>query len=235
MAESVREAIRDRVTLRPVLAYVAVFGFLFWFFDEPVIQLGTSLATGLVMGFSGILAEAYDLRSKLKSLVYGLVVLVSGVGLFSLGDSGSCAGLAFMIAGSWIVLDSGQVLRRDGLKTDETPDRDGHEVFQEYVTRQVDSALREQGLTRRELGVRLEADDAAIDRALSTLDDRGLLTRHGSELGVSSPPKPGVIGRVRNGIEHSVGRLARPLTIEFENESDDAAAARREIGDTSPD
>lgn len=223
MADSVREVIRERLSLGAVLFWLVVFGFLFWFFDEPMTQLGTSLAVGAVFGLSDVLIEAYDLRSAVRFLTYGLFALVSAAGWIALSGGGPDMAIVFALAGVWLVLDAVQTIRHEGLKADDEnhDSRDGHDVYHEYVVRRVDEQLRERPMTRRELFDVLDADDAAIDRALDTLTERGLLSREGSELRVSSPPQKGPIGRTRDGITAALGRLARPLTIEFENDTAD--------------
>ena len=227
MADSARTTVRNRLRPRSILIWFVLAAFLFWFYDESMVQLGMAIATSTILGLSDVIAEVCDLRSEVRTLSLALVTLLGGISLFVFGGSTSDSGaaVAFVLAGGWLALDAGQVLRHEGLEAAEDhDDRDGHDVYHEYLVRQVDSELRERGLTRRELGTELDADDAAIDHALDVLAERGLLSRNGSELRVSSPPEPGALARVCSGITAPLARLVRPLTIEFEDEAsgDDA-------------
>jgi hypothetical protein len=232
MADSVRAALRERLRLRTVLVWFGFLAFIFWFLDSSTLQLGMALASASVFGFLEILTEAYNLRSEVESLGLGLVTLLGGVSLFVFGGSNSDMGAAvtFVLIGSWLVLDAIQMLRHESWKdTDDHGDRDGHEVYREYVVKRVDEELRERALTRRELGDELDADDTAIDHALDVLTERGLLSRNGSELRVSSPPRPGALERARSGIAAPLARLARPLTIEFADETAGGDARPRPV------
>lgn len=237
MADSVRGAVRDRLR-RPeiVLFWVAYVVFLFWMLDGAMVQLGVTLVTAVVFGASELLTDVYDLRSDVQSLGLAFMTLLGSLSLFAFGGSDSDMGAAvvFALAGGWMALDATQTLRHEGWKED-THDRDGREVYHEYVVRRADSELRERALTRRELGNELDADKAAIDRALDTLAERGLLSRNGSELGVSSPPQPGPLERARSGIAASLARLARPLTIEFADDASDDGARFPPVGESFPE
>lgn len=224
MADSVRGAVSDRLRPRSILGWLVVVTALWWLFDESTVQVGMTLATSAIVGLADVSTEAYDLRSDVETLGLGFVMLLGGVSLFAFGTSVDVA-IVFALAGGWMALDAGQVLRHEGWKaTDDRDNRDGHDVYHEYVLRRVDSELRERALTRRELFDALDADDRAIDRALDVLAERGLLSHNGSELRVSSPPQPGALERARSGIVAPFARLARPLTIEFADEArnDDA-------------
>ncbi len=226
MADSVRAAVSDRLRPRSILGWLVVVTALWWLFDESTVQVGMTLATSAIVGLADVSTEAYDLRSDVETLGLGFVMLLGGVSLFAFGTSVGVA-IVFALAGGWMALDAGQVLRHEGWKaTDDHDDRDGHDVYHEYVVRRVDSELRERALTRRELFDALDADDRAIDRALDVLAERGLLSRNGSELRVSSPPQPGTFERARSGIAAPFARLAQPLTIEFADGATD--------GDTRP-
>lgn len=234
MADSIRTAFRERLQPRTMLVWVAFLAVLLWFLDDSLMQLGVTLGTGIVLGVANVLIEVYDLHSAVESLGIGLVSLFGGVVLFVLNtDVG--ASIVLLLMSCWMVFDATQTLRHEGLRDDERHEsRDGHAVYHDYVVRRVHETLRERALTRLELSKTLDADDEAIDRALETLAERGVLSRNGSELRVSPPPKPGAIGRVRNGITAAFSRLARPITIEFEDEPDDETGARR-VGTTRND
>jgi hypothetical protein len=224
MADSARAAVSNRLRPRSIFLWFVLAAFLFWFYDRSVVQLGMAIATSTILGLSDVFTEVNDLRSEVRALSLAFVTLLGALSLFVFGGSTSDSGaaVAFVLAGGWLALDAGQVLRHEGWKdTDEHSEHDGHDVYHEYVLRQVDSELRERALTRRELMATLDADDAAIDHALDVLAERGLLSRNGSELRVSSPPQSGALARVRSGIAAPLARLARPLTIEFADETRD--------------
>lgn len=222
MADSVRAAVRNRVNLRAILTWLGFVAISFLFLDGSIAQTATTLTVTGIFGVSEILTEVYDLRGEIRTLGFGLVALLSAVALFVFGSSGGVWWLPVLLAvvGGWLALDAVQTLRHEGLfidDDDETPD--GRDVYHDYVTRQVDRTLREQRLTRRELLDVLDPDDAAIDRALAELDDRGLLVRQGSELRTESPPEPGGVARARRLATTAAARLARPLTVELESDS----------------
>lgn len=236
MTDSVRTAVRDRVSLRAALVWFGLVAFSVWFIDGSIAQVGTSLVMGVVLGLSELLSEVYDLRGEVRSFGFGLVVLLSGVALFTLGSSGGVWWLPVLLAGvgGWVALDAVQTFRHEGLFiADDGEDPDGRDVYHDYVTRRVDETLCERALTRRELSTELDPDDAALDRALAELDDRDLLVREGSELRVRSPSKPGALARTRGLAATVAARLARPLTVEFENESPADDATDRDRYDPS--
>ncbi|WP_049900488.1 MFS transporter [Halococcus agarilyticus] len=220
MADSVRVAVRERVSPRAILAWLGLVAFSVWFFDGSVTQTATSLTATGIFGLSELLTEVYDLREIVRTLGFGLMALLSGVALFVLGGTGTWwLPVVFAALGGWLALDAVQTLRHEGLFIDEgDEDPDGRDVYHDYVTRKVDRTLREQPLTRRELSDALDPDDAALDRAVAELDDRDLLVREGSELRVRSPPEPSTLARARGLATTAAARLARPLTIEFDDE-----------------
>jgi hypothetical protein len=234
MADSVRAALRERLRLQTVLVWVGFLAFVFWAFDESVVQLGMTLGSILVFGLLEILADVYDLRSVVESLSQGLFMLFGAVALFVVEGSVGIS-IVFSLASGWIVLDAVQTLRHKGLTNDEPEERDGHAVYHDYVVRRVHETLRERPLTRLELSVALEADDDAIDSALATLSERGVLSRNGSELHVSSPPEPGSMEHLRNEIADAFTRLAQPVTIEFESETADDTDTHRSVNTTRND
>ena len=221
MADSVRAAVRDRVSYRALLTWLGFVAVSFWLFDRSIAGIGTTLVTAVVLGLSELLTEVYDLRGAVRWLGFGLVVLLSATALFALGNSGGIWWLPAVLAGvgGWMALDAVQILRHEGLFIDDDGERpDGRDVYHDYVTRKVDETLRERALTRRELSTALEPNDEALDRALAELDDRDLLVREGSELRVRSPPESGALARARGLAATAAARLARPLTVEFADE-----------------
>lgn len=230
MADSVRAAVRDRLRPRSILAWCGFVAFLFWASDDATTLVGTSLVSAVVVGLSDVLAEVYGLRPEIESLGTGLIFLLSATGLSVFGDGAWWVSGSLVAITGWWVLDTIQTLRHEGLTVDEDDEsRDGRDVYHDYVTRKVDETLREQPLTRRELSDALDPDDAALDRAVAELDDRGLLVREGSELRTRSPPEPGALARARGLAATAAARLAQPLTVEFEGESsaDDTGGADR--------
>lgn len=218
MADSLHSALRERVSGRSVLTWIALVTALYWFLGASPAQLGTTLATGGILALTDLLVAVYDLRSDVETLGLGVIVVTGGTAMFAFdGGPRSLSGL-FLVAGTWLVLDAIQMLRHHGLYAPEEEDPDGQEVYQDYVTRQVDETLREGGLTRMELDERLDADEAAIDDALATLAERGLLTREGSELRTAptrSAERGDGVSRVRATLGAVARRLARPVRLEF--------------------
>ncbi|EMA55460.1 MULTISPECIES: hypothetical protein [Halococcus] len=222
MADSVRVAVRERVSSRAILAWLGVIAISVWVFDGSATQTATGLTVTGIFGLSELLTEVYDLRETVRTLGFGLMALLSGVALFVLGGTGTWwLPVVFAAVGGWLALDSVQTLRHEGLFIDEGDGEspDGRDVYHDYVTRKVDETLREQPLTRRELSDALDPDDATLDHALAELDDRDLLVRQGSELRTESPSEPGGVARARHLAATTAARLARPLTVEFDDES----------------
>jgi len=222
MADSVRVAVRDRMSYRAVLTWLGFVVITFWLLDGSLAQAVTSLVTTLILGLSELLTEVYDLRGAVRWFGVGLVALLSAAALFALGSSGGVWWLPALLAGvgALIAFDAIQTLRHEGLFIDnDDANPDGRDVYHDYVTRKVDETLRERSLTRRELSTVLDPDDEALDRALAELDDRDLLVREGSALRVRSPPEPGALVRARGLAATAAARLARPLTVEFDDES----------------
>ena len=138
MADSVRAAVSERLR-RPevVLFWVAFVAFLFWTL-EGMARLGITLASAVVFGGFELLADVYGLRSAVESLGLALMTLLGGLSLLAFGGSNSDMGAAivFVLAGGWLALDATQTLRYEGWKADDDhDDRDGYEVYQEYVVR----------------------------------------------------------------------------------------------------
>lgn len=220
MAETVPDALRDRLGYRTVLAWLALVAVFVYVLDSSVEQVAMAIVTTALLGGASLLNEVYDVREVVSSLALGLVALVGGVGLLAFEDGSRYFAGVLVAIGAWLVVDAAQLFRHEGLYSDEAPDgsgddRDGHEVYASYVTGRVDELLRERPRTRLELADELAADDETIDRALETLADRGLLVREGSQLRVL-PERPDGLGRVREVLGKTARRLARPVRLELQ-------------------
>ncbi|NHN59967.1 MULTISPECIES: MFS transporter [Halorussus] len=215
MSEALRDELRDRIGLRPLLFSAGLFAVLHVLFDASVAQLAVTAITGAVVGLSEAVEEAYDLQAGVRSLGLAVVTLVSGVALLAFEDGIWWLPAAFLVVGGWLLLDSVQTLRHDGLAADDDDVRDGEAVYRSYVERRVHETLTERPRTRRELFGALDADDRDIERALDALRERGVLDREGSELRVSSFEK-GRLAAARERLGDGTRRLARPLALERE-------------------
>lgn len=215
MADALPTELREQIEARSVLGFLVLLAVLRVFLGASLVQLATTAATGAVHGLSEAAADAYDLRSEVRYLGFGGVVVLSGGALLAFGDGSSGVSAGFLVVGSWILLDAVQTLRYEGVTKSDTA-RDGVEVFHEYVVRRIDETLRERPRTRRELSEALDADEADVDRALETLRERGLLEREGSELRISSASDRGRLGAARDKLGSGASRLARPARLELE-------------------
>ena len=220
MADSVPAALRERATTRAVASWLLLVAVLYWLLGVSALQVATSLATGLVVGAADLLVEVYDLREEVEGLAVGLVSMVGGTALTLLEGGSPSAGIPILAVGGWVFIDALQFLRHEGVR-DPSRERDGHDVYREYVTRRVHQAVADEPRTTRELREALDADAEAVDRAVETLLDRGAVELAGSELrttrteradrGRGASARVTVVGWLR--------RLLRPITVEFDSES----------------
>ncbi|MFC4447547.1 MFS transporter [Halorussus aquaticus] len=213
MSETLLDGLRERVRVRSFLLSSGVLAALHVLFDASVAQLVTTAVTAAIVGLSEVVEDAYGLQSGVRALGFSVVLLVSGAALLAFDGGSHWLPGAFLVVGAWILLDSVQRLRYDGLTDDDA--RDGETVYRTYVARRVHETLAEQSRTRRELSEALDADDEAVDRALDALRERGVVDREGSELCVSSSER-GTLESIRKRIGDGASRLARPLALEFE-------------------
>lgn len=220
MAETLRGALRERATTRALVGWIVVVGVLYAVLGSSPLQLATSLATGAVVGAARLITEVYDLRDEVESLALGVVSLAGGAALVAVEGGHQPAGVAFLLIGAWTVLDAGQVLRHRGV-ADPAADRDGREVYREYVGRRVHEAVQDQPRTPRELREALDADGEVVDRAVEELEARDVLRRVGGELRSADDRQDdrGLPARTRSAIAAGLRRLARPVAIEFESQS----------------
>lgn len=216
MSDALRDELRGRFRLRAVLIWIGMLAGFRVVLDASVAQLVVTVATGAIFGLSEAAEEAYDLRSGVRWLGFGSVVLVSGAALLAFDDGTAWLPAALLLVGAWILLDGVQTLRHEGIReVDEV--RDGEDVYREYLVRRVHETLTDRPRTRRELADELDADDGDLDRALDALRERGLLERRGSELHVpSSDDGAGPVAAAREKLESGADRLTRPVRLEFE-------------------
>lgn len=235
MADTLREALRDRLGFWPALQWIAVGAVLRHLLDPSPAQFVTTAVSMAVFGLSELVTDVYDVRQSVRHAGFGIYVLISGAALLLLGDSGLVAlPVAFLLVGTWFVADAVQTVRHEGA-TEDVPD--GHEVYHDYVARQVHDLLTDRPRTCRELAEELDADDEALDAAVQTLIDRGVVTRVGSELRVAQSTPDGWLARARDRLATVAGRIARPVALEFGREdgedgdpresTDDGASASR--------
>ncbi|MFB6139698.1 MAG: MFS transporter [Halosimplex sp.] len=218
MAATLREALRERVTVRTALTWLAVTGVLWLAFDSSPAQFAVTMVSTAVIGLSDVAADAYDLKGSVAHVGLGLYTLLSGLAMLLLEEGGvPWHPGVFLAVGAWYVLDAVQTVRHEGATEDEPT---GREVYHDYVGRRIDEALDDGPRTRRELSEELEADDAAVDAALETLESRGVVVREGSAIRSTEPDDGGIAGKVGR----LARRVARPLTLEL-GRADEAANA----------
>lgn len=220
MTDALQHAIRDRVDPQSLLEDLAVFGVVYWQIRTSTLSLFDAVVVIVVpiviLGLVSWLAERYDLLSAAKSLALGGVATTYGAALFVFGGIPQAVAVGLLVVGVWSLFDAVQVVRHDGLSAAAGPSvRPG--VPRDEVARKVDYALRDKPRTKQELRDVLDLDAAAVDDALATLDERGVLTREGSELRTSRTPvdEPGSIARVQRAVRRGASRLARPVTVEL--------------------
>ncbi|WP_436911089.1 MFS transporter [Halosimplex marinum] len=219
MADSLREALRDRLGFWPALQWIAVGAVLWHLLDPSPAQFVTTAVSMAVFGLSELVTDVYDVRQSVRNAGFGVYALVGGAAMLLLGDSGLVAlPVAFLLVGAWFVADALQTVRHEGATEDEPT---GREVYRDYVGRRVHEALDDGPLTRRELSEALDADDEAVDAALAKLRSRGVVVREGSAFRVADSDDDGVAARVAG----LARRIARPLTLEFGDGTGDTGDA----------
>lgn len=212
MPSALRTEVEQRLRLRNVLSLLAVLALFRLLLDASRLQLATWTATIVIGSAVDVAVAAYGLRDDVKHLGFAFVALVSGGALLAFSDDPLWASAALLAVGTWVLLDTVQTVRHEGLVVEDASPRDGHEVYREYVGRQVHRALQDEPRTRRELVDRLEADVADVDAAIENLLAEGAIERRGAELRIADSSDS---ARLRDRLERVVRRLARPITIEF--------------------
>ncbi len=211
MASALRSELRERLRLRAVLSLAALLALFRLVLDASLPQLATMTATVVAGSLSDAVVEAYNLRDDVEHLGFAPVAFIGGGALLVYDDGSLWASVLLFVPGVWVVLDTVQTIRHEGLVVEDAT-RDGHEVYREYVGRQVHGALRDEPLTRRELIDRLEPDAADVDAAIDDLLEEGAIERRGSALRVAESSDFTTLG---DRLEWLVRRVARPIAIEL--------------------
>ncbi|WP_415380266.1 MFS transporter [Halosimplex sp. TS25] len=219
MAETLRDALRDRLGLWPALQWAGVLAFLWYVLGPSPAQFITTLVSLAIFGLTELVTDVYDVRQSVRNGGIGIYALVGGTAMALFDDGGGLwLPVVFVLVGAWFVADAVQTIRHEGA-TEREPT--GREVYHDYVARQVHETVEERPHTRRELYETLEADDDAVDAAVERLESRGVVVREGSSIRAVESEKRGVVGRVRERVDGFVRRLARPLTLELSKPDDD--------------
>jgi len=219
MPSALREAVRERLTLRSAVYFLVAMGILRVAVDASVPQLAVTAALSLVTGAADVVREVYDVRESVTSAWAGAVAVVGSSALLGLGEGPVWFSATFLLVGAWFLLDAVQVVRHEGLTEDEPT---GREVYRDYVGRQIHEALAEHPRTRRELFDTLEADDETVEAALDRLRERGVVVQEGSEFRLDdSDEDDGTVAGIRAGLVGLARRIARPVTLELRPEDDE--------------
>jgi hypothetical protein len=225
MPDSLRDALRERLTAGAALGSVALLAVWIGPLDASLPQLATTVATGLVMTLTDAAGDAYDLRESVEAGGIGLIAVLGGTALLAFGDGSAWLPVALLSVGAWFLLDAVQTVRHEGATVEAEAGadaRDGRAVYRNYVARRVHETLDAEARTRRELREALDADAGAVDAAVATLRERGVVTVVGSELRVTRSD-PTRRERFRRRLGAAATRLARPVALEFDS---DAATER---------
>lgn len=224
MADALQNAGEYREKLQSVLEVLAVVGAIYlqirtshWRPVDAVRLVVSVVVIVAIVILASWLVERYDLRSAVKSLALGAVATAYGAVLFVFGGVPQAVAAGLFVVGVWFLFDAVQIVRHDGLSPDGRGPLDRPGVPRDDVARKVDYALRDIPRTRRELRDELNFDEGFVDDALATLDERGVLTREGSELRTSrTPDEPGSVAKVQRAVRKGARRLARPVTVELQ-------------------
>lgn len=214
MAETLREALREQVTLRAVAQWLVAGGILYFLLDPAPIQFITTTVSMGIFGLSELVTDVYDVRRSVRNGGFGVYALVGGAAMVLSDPNVVALPIAFLLVGAWFVVDAVQTARHEGATEDQPT---GREVYHDYVGRRVHEALEDGPRTRRELSEALDADDEAVDAALAKLQSHGTVVREGSAFRLDDTDDGGMSARV-------VGlarRIARPLTLELDREPSD--------------
>ncbi|WP_123537709.1 MFS transporter [Halosimplex salinum] len=216
MAATLREALRERLTVRGALQWAGLLALLWHVLDPTTPQFVTTVVSMALFGLTELVTDVYDVRQSVRNAGIGLYALVGGAAMLLFDDGTTWLPVAFLIVGVWFVADAVQTIRYEGATEDEPT---GREVYHDYVARRVVEALDAGPRTRRELSETLEADDDAVDATIEKLESRGVVVREGSSLRVDdSDDEDGAVGRVTGALAGFARRIARPLTLELDSE-----------------
>lgn len=220
MPAALRDALRDRLTIRNGLGWIVVLA-LFWFLvGDSTAHFATSVVSIVVFAATDLLEDVYDLRGWIREAGLGAYALVGGAAMLAFADGSAWLPVAFLLVGCWFVLDAVQTVRHEGATVDDDP-RDGQAVYRDYVARRVHETVRERPRTRRELADALDADEEAVEAALDRLVERGALERAGSEYRVGPDTDPDWPTRAYRWVGALARRVARPATLEFADDGAD--------------
>jgi biotin operon repressor len=218
MPSTLREAVRERLTLRAVVYFLVAMGILRVAVDASVPQLAVTAALSLVTGAADVVRDVYDVRQSVTGAWAGVVAVLGSGALLGLGEGPVWFSVTFLLVGAWFLLDAVQVARHEGLTEDEPT---GREVYHNYVGRRIHETLDEQPHTRRELFDALEADDETVEAALERLRERGVVIQEGSEFRLDdSDDDSGVLAGVRSAVVGLARRIARPVALELKSGDD---------------
>jgi hypothetical protein len=226
MADSLREALREQVTLRAVAQWLVAGAVLYHLLDPAPAQFVTTTVSMGIFGLSELVTDVYDVRRSVRNAGFGAYALVGGAAMALSDPSVLALPVAFLLVGAWFVVDAVQTVRHEGATEDEPT---GREVYRDYVGRRVREALDDGPRTRRELSEALDADDEAVDAAIAKLRSRGVVVREGSAFRAVDPDDEGMTDRVAD----LARRIARPFTLELGGD-DDADADDVDGGDPKP-
>jgi len=221
MTETLREALRDRMTVRSAAEWLVAVTVLYYVLDPAPAQFVTTTVSMGIFGLSELVTDVYDVRRSVRNAGLGVYALISGAALLLFGDPNVLAvPVAFLLVGAWFVLDGVQTARHEGATEDEPT---GREVYHDYVGRRVQETLDGDPRTRRELFEELAADDEAVDAALAKLQSRGVVVREGSAFRIDDGDDGGMVARV-TGLAR---RIARPITLELRGDGTDGVDSKR--------
>lgn len=220
--------LRERLGVRSVATLGAFLVVMTTVFDQPPVQVASSLIMSGFTEGTGLVADAYDLSEGVRRLGFGLSMLFWAAVLFVMAD-GPTIVTVLGIVGVWVVADSIQSLRHDGVAADPKEPVDGQVVYRQYLERRVLEELRDQPKSRVELVDAFETDATDVEPVLAGLQERGLVEQSGGVYRKPTASRNGLIDRVRNALMALTGRLAsvfwrvaRPVTVEFGDSGVDA-------------
>jgi hypothetical protein len=233
-AATLREAVRERLTLRAVVYFLVAMAILRVVVDASVPQLAVTAVLSLVTGAADVVRDVYDVRQSVTGVWAGVVAVLGSGALLALGEGPLWFSATFLLIGAWFLLDAVQVVRHEGLTEDEPT---GREVYRNYVGRRIHETLDEHPRTRRELFDALEADDETVAAALDRLQERGVVIQAGSEFRLVATEDDGALAGIRSALAGLARRIARPVTLELGSEEDepgDSTTAEASVGSTDP-
>jgi len=231
MPSRLRDAVEERLSLRNLLVWVAIVAGLRFALDATLPQLAQTVLIGGVHSLGNVVEDAYDVRGGVTNVWIGALAAVGGAFLLVFADGEAWLPVAFLLIGAWFILDAAQTIRHEGLTEDEP---DGREVYRDYLGRRVHELVDERARTRRELHAEFDAAPADVDAAVETLRERGVVVQSGSELRVPDENR-GTLDRVTGLLGNVAARVARPITLEFEDDADEAERERDPGRATAPE